>query len=112
MDNFQNLIRRTLLLILIVLFVGLLSGCSGGKSIVGEYVNRDNSAEYLELRHDDTFYLEVRGVGLTGTYKVEGTTIILEFNIGLADRGTIKDNTLVDLGLPREEGKTWVKKGG
>jgi len=112
MNKFQNLSRRMLPVILVLLLVGLLFGCSGSKSFVGKYVNRDNPAEYLELKHDDTFYLEVRGIGLTGTYEVEGTTIILEFNMGLTDRGTIDDNTLVDLGLPREEGKTWVKKEG
>ena len=106
MEKSQNLSWRILSVILVLLFVGVLLGCSGGKSFVGKYVSRNDSEEYLELEGDGTFYLEVWGRGFAGTYEVEGTTITLKFDIGLADRGTIDDNTLVGLDLFGEEPTT------
>jgi len=74
-------------------------------SISGTYMNRDNPDEYLELRADGTFYLKEIEAGFVGEWDIKGDVLTLSFPLGLAARGRVEGDTVVD-----EEGKTWVKK--
>jgi len=102
-----NTVRRVLALtILIALAITTVVGCSrSSKSVTGTYVNKANSSEHLELKANGEFYLRELGMGITGKYEIEGDTITLKFDMGLAARGRIRGNTIID-----EEGKTWVKR--
>lgn len=108
MVGFQNFRSQTLLLILLVVFVGLLFGCSEGNSIAGKYVSRDG-LDHLELRRDGTCYLEEYNSNYgKGTYEVKGDTIIVRVDFGWSE-GKIEGNTIVGISL-WESNKTWVKK--
>jgi len=102
---------KTLKLAVLLFLIGLLVcsmviGCSRtSKSVAGTYVNKANSSEYLELKANGEFYLRELGMGIIGKYEIEGDTITLKFDMGLAARGRIRGNTLID-----EDGKTWVKR--
>jgi len=110
MNKFQNLSRRMLPVILVLLLVGLLFGCSGSKSFVGKYVSRNN-LDQLELKSNGTCYLEEYGNDYgKGTYEVEGTSIRVEFAYGW-DEGKIEGDTIIGISL-WDADKTWVKKRG
>lgn len=96
--------RTAARIILVVLIGVLLFGCNSN-SVVGKYVNRKNQNEYLELKPDRTFFAQ-EGLGYAGKYEVEGNTLTLTLNSGLAARAQIqRDGTIVD-----NDDKTWVKK--
>jgi len=103
--------KRTVLssLLLVSLLVWILPGC--GRSVSGRYVNAKNSREYMELKTDGTFYIEQinaltgRRFALSGKYRVEGDVITWTLEGGLAARGKIERNTIID-----DEGKRWVKQ--
>lgn len=103
----RNTVKQVLALtILIALATTMMVGCSrSSKSAAGTYVNKANSSEYLELKANGEFYLRELGMGITGQYEIEGDTITLKFDMGLAARGRIRGKTIVD-----EDGKTWVKR--
>lgn len=73
--------------------------------IYGKYINQDDSSEYLELDKDGTFYLREMGIGFTGNWKIKGDEIILMFSLGIAAKGKIEGDTIID-----EDGKTWKKE--
>jgi hypothetical protein len=77
-----------------------------GVGVSGTYVNKDNPSEYLELKRDGTFYLKEMGMGFTGEYEIKGDKITLYLPLGLAAKGEIRGDIIID-----EEGKIWVKKG-
>lgn len=102
-------LRRLIPIICALLTLVSINGCGTGGlgeigSITGEYVNEDNTNEYMELYEDGTFYLKESGFGFDGTWEVKGNDIILHSSLGMAARGEIKGNKLYD-----EDGKVWVK---
>jgi hypothetical protein len=98
---------QTLLVVSLVLFIGLLFGCSGRNSIAGKYVSRDG-LDRLELKRNGTYHMEEYGHHYTGTYEVEGTTIRVNFEAWTAT-GKIEGNTILG---PSEwkSGTIWVKE--
>ena len=108
MKDLQNHHRRILLVISLVLFVGLLFGCSGGNSIAGKYVSRDG-LDHLELKRDGTCYMEeyVSNYGKC-TYEVNGTNIKVKVDFGWSE-GKIEGDTIVGISL-MDPDKTWVKE--
>ena len=107
---------RTLLIVLAVALICTFTGCSGGgtsvpssaeRGITGKYLNEDDSDEYLELKKDGTFFLREGGVASSGEWEIEGDTITIHVGeSGLAGRGTIEDDRIVD-----EDGVVWVRGG-
>ncbi len=94
-------------LISVLTILALVAGCSPC-SACGTYVNQDNSGEYLELKKDGTFYLKEIGIGFTGEWEIEEDVLTLSFaQLGLAVRGKLKGDTIID-----EGGKIWVRKKG
>ena len=102
-----NTVKRTVWVFLVLfLIVLVLVGCSrSSKSVAGTYVNKANSSEYLELKANGEFYLREAGMGVAGRYEIEGDTITLKLEMGLAVRGRIRGKSIID-----NEGKTWVKQ--
>ena len=108
MRDLQNYHWRILLVVSLVLFIGLLFGCSGGNSIAGKYVSRDG-LDHLELKRDGTCYMEEYNSNYgKGTYEVKGNTIIVRVDFGWSE-GKIEGNTIVGITLWGPE-KIWVKK--
>lgn len=99
--------KRTVWVFLVLfLIVLVLVGCSrSSKSVTGTYVNKANSSEYLELKANGEFYLREAGMGVAGKYEIEGDTITLELEMGLAVRGRIRGKSIID-----NDGKTWGKQ--
>ncbi len=105
--------KFTLFFILLAASITLLTACqSSGNSgsVVGTYVNRNNTSEYFELHEDNTFYLFEYNTELTGTWSVEDDKLTFDFD-GFASMfnatTTVKGNTIHD-----QEGKTWDKQEG
>ena len=107
MRDLQNHHWRILFVVSLVLFIGLLFGCSGGNSIAGKYVSRDN-LDHLELKRDGTCHVEEYGMDYTGTYEIEGSTITVRVDFGWSE-GKIEGNTIVGLSV-MDPDKIWVKK--
>lgn len=100
--------RKRIVVLVAVLCIAILIGIVmlyEGGGVSGTYVNKDNPSEYLELKREGTFYLKEMGIGVTGKYEVKGDEITLFLPMGLAAKGEIKGNTIID-----EEGKIWVKR--
>ena len=74
------------------------------QSPAGSYVNRDNSAEYLELKPDGSFHLRERGRDFAGRYKLDGELLLLQVGRTVA-RGKLQGDTVRDA-----EGKVWVRR--
>lgn len=109
MRDLQNYHWRILLVVSLVLFIGLLFGCSGGNSIAGKYVSRDG-LDHLELKRDGTCYMEEYNSNYgKGTYEVNGTNIKVKVDFGWSE-GKIEGNTIVGITLWGPEEKIWVKK--
>lgn len=88
-----------------VLVISLLVGCGlGGPA--GKYVSEKNSDDFLELKSDGTFTVIEGRSGFTGKYEIDGDQIILKADIGLAQRGRIEGQTIID-----NEGTRWTKQG-
>ncbi len=75
------------------------------KSVPGKYVNKDNSAEYMELNDDGSFFGKEKGKGFAGTYKINSSTITFILPNGSAAQAKLLNNTILD-----EDAKTWVKQ--
>lgn len=107
MLKWRAMVSMFLLVVLCGIFL-LGSACFGNATcgVCGTYVNQNNPSEYLELKADDTFYLEEYGMAVHGTWEIEGDTITLKLEgIPTATKGTIHGNTIID-----GEGKVWVKQ--
>lgn len=74
------------------------------KSAPGKYINKNKPNEYLELKPDGTFYIQEKGQGFAGKYEVLGDEITLVVSNGMAAKGKLRGNTLID-----DEGQSWVK---
>lgn len=93
---------KTYLLITILLTLTFIS-CS--KSYVGTFLSEKNSKNYIELKSDGSFYIQEDKQGFTGKFEVEDKTITFKTDIGVAFRGKIEKNIIID-----PDGETWVKK--
>jgi len=110
MLGYQNFRWRALFLILLVLSVGVLFGCSRGNSIAGKYASRDG-LDHLELKGDGTCHMEEYNSDYgTCTYEVDGTNIKVKVDFGWSE-GKIEGDTIVGISL-MDPDKTWVKEGG
>lgn len=85
---------------------GTSEGTTGdySKSAPGKYINKNKTGEYLELKPDGTFYIQEKGRGFVGKYEVSGDEITLVVSNGMAAKGKLRGNTLID-----DEGQRWVK---
>lgn len=88
---------------MLVLFIisSTLIGCA--KTVSGTFIHEKNSKEYLELKSDNTFFLQQSG-GATGKYTIDGNTLTLDYG-GPADRAVINGNTITE-----SDGEKWIKK--
>ena len=90
-------------------------GCgasTSSTSAVGTYLHATNSAEYIKLNPDGTFTavdhtIFSNGSIASGTYKIDGTAIVLTFinPPGGTGHGTVQGNVLID-----PDGERWVKQ--
>lgn len=92
--------------VLLVIFgvVCAFSGCSKTR-IAGKYISEKRSANYLELKSDGTLFLQEGRTAVTGEYEVNGKEITMKFSVGLAAKGTIEGNTIID-----KDGIRWTKE--
>ncbi|MDD4986363.1 MAG: hypothetical protein PHQ43_11355 [Dehalococcoidales bacterium] len=103
----SRILRLSVVLMLLVGLVGCGKGSGdvlAGGGVGGTYVNEDNSREYLELDSDGTFYCRESGIGISGSWEVEGDTLALIVTGGMEFYAKIRGDRLED-----EEGKVWVK---
>ena len=91
------------LAILLLVALALLAACSGNK-VAGKYISEDNPDDYLELRSDGNFYSQEEGIGISGSYDVDGNEITLSLAIGLSTKARIEGDVIID-----EDGERWVK---
>jgi len=93
--------------IALVVVVPSMSSCERAKqwSAAGKYVSEKNDKNYLELKADGTFFLQVRSRGRAGKYEIDGDQITLKTDMGSASRGKIDGNTMID-----PDGDRWTKK--
>lgn len=75
-----------------------------GNSLHGIYVSQKNPTYYMDLKSDGTFFSKEM-ITTHGKYEIEGNVITLKFELGLASRGRIEGNVLID-----PDGDRWVKK--
>ncbi|MHC1726869.1 MAG: hypothetical protein AB9866_12830 [Syntrophobacteraceae bacterium] len=111
--------KRTLLLVLLLLCFAGTSIAADVADITGKYISKQEVKEYIMLYPDRTFHLKQRRipasienpfVEISGKYRVMGNTVILM----LPDQGKgegegslkLEGNTLED-----DEGTKWVKEG-
>jgi hypothetical protein len=77
----------------------------GRTQIQGTYVNEDDSSEYLELKEGGDFFVKEEGIGFSGEWEIEDSTITFHMGeTGLAARATLDNGRILD-----EDGKVWVK---
>lgn len=96
--------RNIALVILIALSaLVLFTGCGGGYE--GKYVNSNNNSEYIELKGGSNFFLEERGIALSGKWEEKGNNIIFTLPTGMSDSLKIENGRLI-----QRDGKTWIRK--
>ena len=63
-------------------------------SISGKYIRRDMSSDYIELKPDGTFSLQMNGKGYGGNYNVQADTITVHLSNRLASTARVRGNTV------------------
>ena len=63
-------------------------------SISGKYARKNNANDYIELKPDGTFSLQIKGTGYGGNYKVQGDTLTTQVSHGPAGTAHVSGNTL------------------
>jgi hypothetical protein len=98
-------IRRGLLVIILISVSFL--GCDklSRMGISGTYVSEKNEKNFMELKTNGSFYVHENGMGMAGSYEIDGDQITLKTDMGFASRGKVDGNTLID-----DDGERWTKK--
>jgi hypothetical protein len=84
------------------------SEIAGGESepgLPGKYESEAGATDYLELNADGSFYQEEGGTGYSGQWKANGDEIILTLPSGVASKGRVEGDTLID-----RDGVRWAKQ--
>ena len=89
-------------LLIILLLIVLISGCTEKNSITGRYQSTEDPGAYLELK-DDGRYIVTQEQAFSGDYTVNDDSIILIYTFG-SFKLTQDGSTLTD-----EDGEEWVK---
>ena len=80
----------------IALFI--VTGCRGSR-LSGHYVDLAKPTTYIDFHDDGTTYAEQDGFKVTGSYKIDGDSVIISWSTGLANKGQIHDNTITSDGV-------------
>lgn len=91
-------------IMVMLILTSLITGCVE-TGIEGKYYNVNDTDAYIELNSDGTFVAFTmsgdRQSGISGTYKIENSDIILSIPMGMAAKGTIKgQDIIIDIGGP------------
>jgi hypothetical protein len=63
-------------------------------SIPGKYIRRNKASDYIELKPDGTFSLQLNGSDYGGNYKVQADTLSTQVSHGPASTAHVNGNTL------------------
>jgi hypothetical protein len=80
----------------VLMLSALVAAAACGNRVAGVYVSEKNPRDYLELKPDGTFFVQEGPMGATGKYEVEAAQITLKLDMGIAARGTIEGDTIID----------------
>ena len=89
--------HKKIISLLMILF-SVLAATACGAAIDGIYTSQERPNDYIELRGDGTFFIMEKDQGLSGTYKLDESRLVLTSPSGASSVAELRDDTIIDSG--------------